>query len=195
MVAKDVVLGMSLSAADADRALFDAWKAGDASARDRLICRLGGIARKVADGFRGLGEQEDLISEAMIGVCVAVDEWRAGELSIGSFCYQVAWRRVRGYIRASAPTRRMVVSIHAYSATEQVEEWRSHGGQEEATLVGEIRTIAESSLPPRELDVILLRMQDMSGTAIAKKLGTDRFRVSERETAAKSKLAAAVNDD
>lgn len=193
VVAQSMVFGDPMSAAERDRMLFDSWKAGDAGARSQLICRLGGIARRVAQRYHGVGELDDLISVAMIGVCEAVGEWR-GEGTLRSLVFARAGSRVHDYLRAELPSRE-TVSIHAFSSTELIDEWRAPFVQEDATLLGQVRTIATRALQKQELDIIALRMRDMSGPVIARRLGTDRFRVSERETAAMRKLTDAVSDE
>ncbi len=182
-----------MTEADRDRILYDAWKAGDTTARGKLITRLMGIARKVANRY-SLDIRDDVMSEAMVGVCEAVDDWEGGG-TIGLFAWYRAHSRSVDFLRKSDKQRVNTVSIYAYSATELIEEWRSSGMQEENALIGEVRAIAKALLPPAELDVIFLRARDMSGPAIAKRLGTDRFRVSERESSAMAKLTAAVEDD
>lgn len=178
-----------------DRDLFDAWKGGDAAARGKLIVRMTGIARKVANRYSSNPDtREDLLSEAMVGVCEAVDRWDGDGDLVGFAFTSAKWRACK-FLRASIPFRDNTVSIYAYSATEQIEEWRSFGDQEEQALVSEIRSIARSVLPPTELEVVMTRLRGFSGEELARQCGLNaRARVTEHETSAMTRLTTAVNE-
>jgi RNA polymerase sporulation-specific sigma factor len=78
---------------------------GDKQAMEELLIRHAGIVRGCARGFFLIGgETEDLIQEGMIGLYVAISDYRAGETasSFKNFAYLCISRRIIDAVKSSA---------------------------------------------------------------------------------------------
>ena len=78
---------------------------GDKQAMEELLIRHAGLVRGCARGFFLIGgETEDLIQEGMIGLYVAISDYRAGETasSFKNFAYLCISRRIIDAVKSSA---------------------------------------------------------------------------------------------
>lgn len=181
-----------MTRASRDLALHAAWKAGDGTARGKLIANLLDVARKVTWGFaRDQQHFDDLFGEACIGLCAAVDSWEPGGTPIAKFAAVVTRNRLISHTKRAQPD---TIAIHC-CVTETIEEWKNSGDQEEHALAGEIATIARRALRPPDLKIIMRRSVGADMHELIRAMRMPRQTVQRHESTAMQRLAEAVADD
>jgi len=91
---------LALTRKDQERALFDRLAAGDPSAKDALVRRFLPLAHKLAHGYQGHGEQEDLEQVAALGLLKAIDRFDPGRgLAFSTFAFPTITGELKRYFR------------------------------------------------------------------------------------------------
>lgn len=83
-----------------ERELFTRLGSGDLSARDALVLRFLPLAHKLAHGYRGQGEEEDLEQVAVIGLLKAIDRFQPDRgLAFSTYAFPTITGELRRYFR------------------------------------------------------------------------------------------------
>ena len=95
-----------------ERALFEQLRDGDTSARDELALRYLPLARKLARGYRGGGDADDLEQVAAIGLLKAIDRFDPDRgLAFSTFAFPTILGELKRHFRDRGWTVRVPRSL------------------------------------------------------------------------------------
>ncbi|MCA9573851.1 MAG: sigma-70 family RNA polymerase sigma factor [Polyangiales bacterium] len=172
---------------DDDRALLEAWRAGDAQAGEALFNR---HFDAIYDFFASKLsiDVSDLVQRTFLGCVEARDRFR-GDASFRTFLYAIARHELYGYFRSRKRNEALDFSVSSLSDLAPGPSSLLRAGTERARLVEALRTL------PLDLQIILeLRFwEDLSGPELAIVLeipeGTVRSRLRRGVEALREQLA------
>jgi RNA polymerase sigma-B factor len=132
---------------DEERALFERLGRGDPDAREAILRRFLPLAHKLARGYRGGEESDDLEQVAAIGLLKAIDRFDASRgLAFSTFAFPTIMGELKRYFRDRAwsvkvPRSLQELALRVHRVSEELSGWLGR-----APTVAELAEAAGASL-------------------------------------------------
>ena len=170
-------------------------QSGDGRAMEELLSRYANMVKSCARGFFLIGgEAEDLIQEGMVGLYVAIMEYRDKEdgSSFKNFAYMCVKRRIIDAVKRASSKKNSPLNDGV--SAEEVDGWLIYSAfnpEESLILSDEKRELKQEMirlLSDFEYKVFSLYMEGMSGAQICEATGKTEKSVSNALQRSKAKL-------
>ena len=175
--------------------LISLAQSGDGRAMETLLSRYANMVKSCAHGFFLLGgETEDLIQEGMVGLYVAIMDYRDKEdgSSFKNFAYMCVKRRIIDAVKRASSKKNSPLNDGV--SAEEVDGWLIYSAfnpEESLILSDEKRELKQEMirlLSDFEYKVFSLYMEGMSGAQICEATGKTEKSVSNALQRSKAKL-------
>jgi RNA polymerase sporulation-specific sigma factor len=175
--------------------LISLAQSGDGRAMEKLLSRYANMVKSCAHGFFLLGgETEDLIQEGMVGLYVAIMDYRDKEYgsSFKNFAYMCVKRRIIDAVKRASSKKNSPLNDGV--SAEEVDGWLIYSAfnpEESLILSDEKRELKQEMirlLSDFEYKVFSLYMEGMSGAQICEATGKTEKSVSNALQRSKAKL-------
>lgn len=178
-----------------DEELASRAQAGDKSATRTLLEKYKGAVRSAARSFflEG-GDAEDLVQEGMIGLYLAITDFRTGGMSFKNFAYLCINRRIMSAVKSAARKKHVPLN-DSVPLPDGDERDIASAADPESEIIGieereEFLQAVENALSESEYESLRLYMEGQSVAEIAKRRGVSEKSADNALQRAKKKVSA-----
>lgn len=180
-----------------DEQLALAAQAGDGGATRQLLEKYKNAVRGCARSFflEG-GETEDLVQEGMIGLYLALTDFRQGGMSFKNFAYLCIRRRITGAVKSASRKKHLPLNRGVPLPDGSDGDIAAAGDPESSLIAGEeaeeFWTQVRGSLSASEYESLVLYMEGLSVSDIAARRGVSVKSADNAIQRAKKKIMQIV---
>lgn len=170
-------------------------QAGDSAATRTLLEKYKNAVRGTARSFflEG-GETEDLVQEGMIGLYLAVTDFKEGGMSFKNFAYLCIRRRIMGAVRSAARKKHSPLNTGIPLPDGEKKDIVSSEDPESSLIAGEeaeeFWRSVKAALSASEYETLVLYMEGLSVSDIAAERGVSAKSADNAVQRAKKKVSA-----